>query len=101
MRKWILAVSLATLALATAALAGDPWKQKKPEEWKQEDIHKILNDSPWARPYEIMLPATGQDLGGGGGTDMTTNAAMGAAGGGGGGGRGRGRGNSNPDAEGG
>jgi hypothetical protein len=96
MRKCILAVTLAALALTTAALAADPWKQKKPEEWKQEDIHKILNDSPWSRPYEIMLPATGQDLGGG--SDMTTNAAMGATGGG-GGGRGRGRGNASPDAE--
>jgi hypothetical protein len=98
MRNRTLAVTLAGLALATAALAGDPWKQKKPEEWKQEEVRKILNDSPWSRPYEIMLPATGQEPGGG--NDMTTNAAMGATAGGGGGGRGRGRGNNaTPDTE--
>ena len=27
MRKWVLVVGLAALALATAALAGDPWSQ--------------------------------------------------------------------------
>ena len=97
MRKWILAVSLATLALATAAVAGDPWKQKKPEEWKQEDVHRILNDSPWTRPYEIVQPAAMQGLSTG--TDMTTNAAMGATGAGGRGGRSRGRGNSNAETE--
>ena len=96
MRKWILAVTLAALALATAALAGDPWKQKKPEEWKQEEVHRILNDSPWSRPYEIALPATDRNFGDG--NDMTNNAAFGATGGG-GGGRGRGRGNTNSDAQ--
>src|ERR1051326_4608691 len=101
MRKWVLVVGLAALALATAALAGDPWKQKKAEEWKEEEVRRILNDSPWSRPYEIpVLPSPMMGQASGGGNDMTNNAAIGATGGGGGGGRGRSRGNNiNPDTQ--
>jgi hypothetical protein len=77
MRRWILAVGLASLALATAALAGDPWKDKKAAEWTQNDVQKILTDSPWTRQYSVMStdaqPAAGprgNDTGGFGNEGM-------------------------------
>jgi len=103
MRKWIFAAILASFALATAALAADPWKQKKPSEWKQEDVHKILNDSPWTRRYDVILTQNqiAEGLGPGGGSDTGNTDLNGGSGGiisGGGGGR-RGRGSNSSDAE--
>lgn len=33
----------------------DFWKEKKYTEWDAEDVQKMLNDSPWARPVDIYL----------------------------------------------
>lgn len=39
--------------LATDLWAGDPWKQKSYKDWNQNDVPKILNDSPWAKRIEV------------------------------------------------
>jgi hypothetical protein len=61
MRKQFLAVSVAVLAMVVVALAGDPWKEKKPAEWKQAEVDRILKDSPWAREFDVVT--TNRDLG--------------------------------------
>lgn len=100
MRKWILAVSLASLALATAALAGDPWKEKKPAEWKDTDVRKILTDSPWTRQYDVIstqLQMGGSGSGANGLTGAGNSSAADSGGIGSGGGGRRGRGSSTGD----
>ena len=96
MRIRILAVTVGVLVVASAALAGDPWKEKKPAEWKQGDVDKILRDSPWAREYDLMTnrPDVGpSELNNASNslTDLSQSA-------GGGGGR-RGRNGSNGDSQ--
>lgn len=48
------AVLLACLALAVAAWAGDPWKEKSYKEWNEAEANKILTDSPWARQITVI-----------------------------------------------
>jgi hypothetical protein len=53
MMKRMIAV-FAFVALVSAVLAAsDPWKDKPFKEWTQDDVQKILNDSPWARPVTV------------------------------------------------
>jgi hypothetical protein len=46
------AVALA-LALAMDLWAGDPWKEKSYKLWNENDVRKILNESPWAKRIEM------------------------------------------------
>ena len=89
------ALLLAFLALAVAAWAGDPWKEKIYKEWNQEEVNKILADSPWSRPVSVLAlwrvgggsTPGGSGGGGRGGGQVTTGGENpGARGGGGGGG---------------
>ncbi len=67
--------------------AEEPWTAKKPAEWTEKDLTKILSDSPWAQKVDVAMggPATG---------------GMGGSGRGGGrGGRGGGGGGAMPTAE--
>jgi len=50
-----MALLLAFLTLAVMAWAGDPWKEKTYKEWNQEEVNKILADSPWSHP--VTVPA--------------------------------------------
>lgn len=77
-----IAVLLACLALAVAAWAGDPWKEKTYKEWDEKEVNKILGDSPWSRV--VTVPAFWR---GGGGS---IPGAGGRGGGGGAGGEGGG-----------
>lgn len=43
--------SLASVALAAAAK--EFWDEKDPSQWSKEEIERILNQSPWARPASI------------------------------------------------
>jgi len=43
---------LLLLATALSLSAGDPWKQKPYTTWTFQEVDKILNDSPWARPMQ-------------------------------------------------
>ncbi len=49
-----IAVLIGTIALAVTAWAGDPWKEKNYKEWNEQDVNKILTDSPWARPITVL-----------------------------------------------
>jgi hypothetical protein len=33
--------------------AGDPWRQKSYKLWNENDVRKILNESPWAKRIEV------------------------------------------------
>jgi hypothetical protein len=46
-------VLTACLTVAVTAWAGDPWKEKTYKEWSEQDVRKILDDSPWAKPLVI------------------------------------------------
>ncbi|MGB2887764.1 MAG: hypothetical protein WBC04_08720 [Candidatus Acidiferrales bacterium] len=43
----------AALFLTVSLWAGDPWKDKSYQDWDEKDVHKIMNDSPWATKIEI------------------------------------------------
>ena len=45
----LLLILLAALSLQ----AGDPWKDKPYTTWTYQEVDKILNNSPWARPIQI------------------------------------------------
>jgi hypothetical protein len=91
-----MAVLVACLTLAVAAWAGDPWKEKTYKEWNEEEVNKILGDSPWSRPVSVGAywrtrggdapPSLGGRGGGGeGGEGGAPRSGSGASGGGGGG----------------
>ncbi len=70
-----IAVLSVCFALAVAAWAGDPWKEKTYKEWDEKDVNKILGDSPWARVISVpafwrsggsSIPSVGGRGGGGG-----------------------------------
>jgi len=44
-----LRVVIAILAAATLLYAGDPWDDKKPSEWNEKEVMKILQGSPWGK----------------------------------------------------
>lgn len=44
-----LRVAIAILAAATLVYAGDPWDDKKPSEWNEKEVMKILQGSPWGK----------------------------------------------------
>src|SRR5574337_88132 len=89
-----IALLLACLALAVAAWAGDPWKEKTYKEWNQEEVNKILADSPWSRPVTVQAlwrsgGGSAPSLGGG---ERAGGAGQVSGGGEGGGSRGSGGG---------
>jgi hypothetical protein len=49
-RRCVVAV---VLFLAINLWAGDPWKQKSSTVWDQNEVRKILNESPWAKRIEV------------------------------------------------
>jgi hypothetical protein len=54
MRRYVLPLGAAMLALVAAAFAGDVWKDKPYQSWDQKDVQKILNDSPWVQIDKIV-----------------------------------------------
>ncbi|MGE5569042.1 MAG: hypothetical protein ACM3S5_08405 [Rhodospirillales bacterium] len=56
------------LGVAAATLYGaDFWEKKKFTEWNEKEVRRMLTDSPWAHPYEIMSGGGFAPSGGGGG----------------------------------
>ena len=93
-----MALCLAGLLVAGAALAEDFWGKKEYMQWTDEEIKKVMTDSPWAKEVTITAPpsalrgqraaqptAEGDNVGGGGGGGG--RGGRGGGGGGGGGGR--------------
>lgn len=61
-----------TLVLASTPLllsAADSWQTKSFTQWNDKDIDKLVADSPWARPYNViishdsMAPSNGRNTG--------------------------------------
>jgi len=50
------------LVVAMAATAEEPWERKPPEAWSEEEVLKLLNDSPWAKEVDLYH-ASGRILG--------------------------------------
>jgi len=55
MRDVLIAFFSISLLAATAA-ADEPWLDKSYRSWNQKDVHKILNDSPWAQNVQASAP---------------------------------------------
>jgi hypothetical protein len=51
-RSRVLFAVLLMLSVA-AAWAGQPWKQKKVEDWDKHDVDQILRNSPWAQVITV------------------------------------------------
>jgi len=73
------------LSLAVGGLlAADFWQKKKFTEWDQQEVAKMLNDSPWAKSFTVYLKGFGGERGGAMGGGMGGGGGRGGRGGGGG-----------------
>ena len=61
--RWAAAVGFAGLIWA----ADEPWKDKDPAQWSEEDAKLILRDSPWAKTVLPEVARSGNNGGRGGG----------------------------------
>src|SRR5271155_3249580 len=80
--KTLLQLGIAGAACAVVLLAAEPWKTKEYTQWTDEEISKVLSDSPWAKEKTVSPQQTMQRRGGG----MGRRGGFGYPGGGGGGG---------------
>ena len=74
----------------TYAFASDFWNKKGPADWSSDEVHQLLNKSPWAKPVtaEMAKVGGGGNRAGGGGNGGGMGGGGNRAGGmGGGGGR--------------
>src|ERR1700738_317745 len=64
-----LQLGAAGLAFAIALLAADFWKTKDSSQWTNEEVNKLLTDSPWAKELNVtsQQPGAGQRRGNGAG----------------------------------
>lgn len=60
------AVLAAGLGASLPVRAGEPWKVKSLSEWTDADLVRMLNDSPWARPVEVVMGSPELSIIGGG-----------------------------------
>jgi len=92
------------LCLAGVALGQDFWIRKEYTQWSDEEVRKMITDSPWAKDVTVRAPASalggrGRGSGAPAAADVETNAAGGGRGGRGRGGRGGGSGDSDGGGE--
>jgi hypothetical protein len=94
----IVFLCLAGLLVAGAALSEDFWVKKEYMQWTDEELKKLMTNSPWAKDVTISAPPAAV---GGGVPQRAAGQANGtdveSTGGGGGRGRGRGGGAANND----
>ncbi len=86
-RRSLLRTLPAGIVVTTGSLtAADFWIDKKPGEWEERDLDKLLADSPWAKPvtssFNIESMSGGGRRrggrgGGGGGMDASSGGGMG------------------------
>src|SRR5271168_2488000 len=83
-QKRIVGIVCASTVCAAILMAAEPWKSKESAQWTDDDINKVLTDSPWAKEKTVS-PQRQQPSGGRG---MGRRGGMGGGGypGGGGGG---------------
>jgi hypothetical protein len=75
--------------------AADFWQSKPAAEWSDKDLQKMMNNSPWARPFSVSMsgpapPTLGRGAGNSPADDTAAPAPISEGGGGGRGGRGGG-----------
>ena|SRR5438477_12460845 len=85
----IVFLCLTGLVLASVALAEDFWVKKDYMQWTDDELKKIMTNSPWAKDVTVNAPPAAV---GGGGQRAVTDANDADVENAGGGGRGRGRG---------
>ena len=97
-------IQMVFLCLAGVALGQDFWIRKEYTQWSDEEVRKMITDSPWAKDVTVRAPASalggrGRGSGAPAAADVETNAAGGGRGGRGRGGRGGGAGDSDGGGE--
>jgi hypothetical protein len=55
-RRPILAFLAVLAIVATVWAAADPWKDKEYKSWTQQDVERILYESPWVKMVEVDAP---------------------------------------------
>jgi hypothetical protein len=60
----IILLCLGALIVATTALAEDFWVKKEYMQWSDEEVKKILTDSPWAKDITVSAPMAALGRGG-------------------------------------
>jgi hypothetical protein len=55
-RQPILLLVVIIVALLAGAWASDPWRDKDYKSWTQDDVQRILYESPWVKMVEISAP---------------------------------------------
>src|SRR5262245_28177285 len=80
LRVRFILLSLVCLLVAAVAIAQESWTKERFKQWNDEELKKVMTDSPWAK-NQTMATAPPRDFGGGGG-----GGGGGRGGGGGGGG---------------
>ena len=66
-KKKLLQLALAGTVCAVALSAADAWKGKDYTQWSDDEIYKVLNESPWAKVVTVtpQQSGAGQRRGGG------------------------------------
>ncbi|HLH00460.1 MAG TPA: hypothetical protein VKX49_29415 [Bryobacteraceae bacterium] len=77
----LLGIALTGTACALALFAADSWKNRDYTQWTDDDINKILTDSPWAKE-QTVTPQRPNYGGRGGGGGMGRRGGIGFPGGG-------------------
>jgi hypothetical protein len=48
--------ALALASIAALAFSSEPWKDKEYKSWTQDEVQKILYESPWVKMVEVTAP---------------------------------------------
>ncbi|HZE80117.1 MAG TPA: hypothetical protein VE604_04395 [Candidatus Polarisedimenticolia bacterium] len=48
--------ALALASVAALAISSEPWKDKEYKSWTQDEVQKILYESPWVKMVEVSAP---------------------------------------------
>jgi hypothetical protein len=57
--RYLLACPVAACTFAIGLLAADFWQAKPFTDWNDRDVQKILQSSPWAKPFSVALAGAG------------------------------------------
>lgn len=59
--KRMICLSISVLLLLATAFAADFWEKKDYKQWSQAECKKLLEDSPWAKPFNVVSSDAGID----------------------------------------